>query len=190
MRQDAVMEQVFDLVNIALRRDRETKRRSLNVRTYCVLPLAEQAGILEFVQNTKPLNDVLQGLHRRYTSHSCMLEDTHHHCRYRPLDINGNDFSVKMKEKREKYGRAPVAELTRKMRELWNALKPRLRPVMRHWFTEEHKVRLSFAHPVVRLLTASPAGSYVMVRDAAQLRAKPCYDERRRPHAGARGSSY
>ena len=140
MRQDAVMEQVFDLVNIALRRDRETKRRSLNVRTYCVLPLAEQAGILEFVQNTRPLGDVLHFLHTKYATVLGLSIDAHIRRRYRPNDMHGNDFSAKMKDKRERYGRASTAELQRKMRELWDSLKPKLRPVMRHWFTEEHKV--------------------------------------------------
>jgi ataxia telangiectasia mutated family protein len=65
MRQDAVMEQVFGLVNIALRRDRQTSRRNLTVRRYIVIPLAEQAGILEFVSNTMPLADWLNNAHRK-----------------------------------------------------------------------------------------------------------------------------
>jgi ataxia telangiectasia mutated family protein len=54
------MEQVFGLVNIVLERDRQTRKRSLNVRDYKVIPLASQAGVLEFVGNTVPL---LQWLH-------------------------------------------------------------------------------------------------------------------------------
>lgn len=65
MRQDAVMEQVFELVNMVLRRDRETKRRNLSVRGYTVVPLASQAGILEFVENTMPLQGWLFDGHRR-----------------------------------------------------------------------------------------------------------------------------
>jgi len=60
------MEQVFDLVNSVLKRDRETNRRSLNVRDYKVIPLASQAGILEFVGNTSPLRDWLTKAHPRY----------------------------------------------------------------------------------------------------------------------------
>jgi hypothetical protein len=59
MRQDAVMEQVFALVNKVLSSDRETSKRSLKVRGYKVIPLAAQAGVLEFVNNTKPLRDWL-----------------------------------------------------------------------------------------------------------------------------------
>lgn len=49
------MEQVFDLVNVVLRRDRETRKRNLNIRAYKVIPLEVQAGIIEFVGNTSPL---------------------------------------------------------------------------------------------------------------------------------------
>ena len=59
------MEQVFELVNIVLRRDRETKRRNLGVRGYKVIPLASQAGILEFVGNTSPLQSWLNSAHQK-----------------------------------------------------------------------------------------------------------------------------
>lgn len=59
------MEQVFDLVNILLRRDRETRRRDLAVRGYQVIPLASQAGILEFVKDTTPLAAWLSDAHIR-----------------------------------------------------------------------------------------------------------------------------
>ena len=59
MRQDAVMEQVFELVNKVLAADRETFRRSLQVRSYKVVPLGTQAGVLEFVMNTSPLREWL-----------------------------------------------------------------------------------------------------------------------------------
>lgn len=65
LRQDAVMEQVFDLVNIILRNDRETTRRNLRIRGYKVIPLAAQAGVLEFVGNTLPLQAWLGGAHAR-----------------------------------------------------------------------------------------------------------------------------
>lgn len=40
MRQDAVMEQVFGVVNQFLREDKETKKRHARVRTYKVVPLS------------------------------------------------------------------------------------------------------------------------------------------------------
>lgn len=59
------MEQVFDLVNVVLGCDRETKKRDLKVRGYTVLPLAAQAGVLEFVGNTVPLQIWLGIAHPR-----------------------------------------------------------------------------------------------------------------------------
>lgn len=65
MRQDAVMEQVFDVVNAVLRRDRQTKRRELSVRGYKVIPLDSQSGLIEFVTETTPLKEWLSAAHKR-----------------------------------------------------------------------------------------------------------------------------
>ena len=65
LRQDAVMEQVFDVVNVILKKDRETRKRDLSVRGYKVIPLASQAGVLEFVENTTPLGAWLPGAHMK-----------------------------------------------------------------------------------------------------------------------------
>ena len=53
LRQDAVMEQVFGLLNDLLDEDPETRSRKLNVRTYKVVPLSQRSGILEWCQNTQ-----------------------------------------------------------------------------------------------------------------------------------------
>ena len=44
MRQDAVMEQVFGMVNVWLSNDQEASRRNLKIRTYKCVPLRAQAG--------------------------------------------------------------------------------------------------------------------------------------------------
>ncbi len=62
------MEQVFDLVNTVLRRDRETERRNLSIRDYKVIPLAPQAGVLEFVGNTLPVSQWVSRAHSRSVS--------------------------------------------------------------------------------------------------------------------------
>jgi ataxia telangiectasia mutated family protein len=59
------MEQVFSLCNVVLRNDKETRRRNLKVRDYKVLPLATQAGVLEFVGNTNTLQNWLEDAHHR-----------------------------------------------------------------------------------------------------------------------------
>ena len=65
LRQDAVMEQVFALCNQVLSLDHETRKRSLGIRTYKVVPLAPQAGLLEFVGNTTPMQRWLAAAHAK-----------------------------------------------------------------------------------------------------------------------------
>lgn len=60
------MEQVFELCNQVLSHDRETRKRSLHMRSYKVIPLAPQAGLLEFVINTIPMQSWLSSAHNRY----------------------------------------------------------------------------------------------------------------------------
>jgi serine-protein kinase ATM len=65
LRQDAVMEQVFQLVNTMLDHDRETKRRKLRVRDYKVIPLDPAgSGVIEFVENTTTFKDCISEIQR------------------------------------------------------------------------------------------------------------------------------
>lgn len=65
LRQDAVMEQVFEMSNKLLTRDRRTKARDLRFRTYKVIPLARKTGIMEFVGNSQAIGDWLKPAHTR-----------------------------------------------------------------------------------------------------------------------------
>jgi len=72
LRQDAVMEQVFGLMNNLLQQNEETRKRQLNVRTYKVVPLSQRSGILEWCDNTQPIamylvgGDNRGGAHKKY----------------------------------------------------------------------------------------------------------------------------
>ena len=94
LRQDAVMEQLFALVNVLLNRPSDVSHsgssnttagsgggnsgsssgRRLKMRTYNVVPLTPGVGLVEWVNNTKSLHDCLvnhtDGAHTRYQSHS------------------------------------------------------------------------------------------------------------------------
>jgi ataxia telangiectasia mutated family protein len=70
------MEQVFEEVSKLLGNHTATRQRNLRIRTYKVLPLSAMSGIMEFVQNTIAMHDVLIPLHERYfpkdlKSHQC-----------------------------------------------------------------------------------------------------------------------
>jgi ataxia telangiectasia mutated family protein len=70
LRQDAVMQQVFGVMNKLLQADAKTKSRRLQVRTYKVVPLSQRTGILEWCENTQTFGDYLvnpeNGAHQKY----------------------------------------------------------------------------------------------------------------------------
>ncbi|KFM79169.1 Serine-protein kinase ATM, partial [Stegodyphus mimosarum] len=70
LRQDAVMQQVFCLVNCLLEQKMETKRRNLHIRTYKVVPVSRRSGVLQWCEGTQVLSQYLVGgsggAHARY----------------------------------------------------------------------------------------------------------------------------
>ena len=66
LRQDSIMEQVFEQVSELLQDHRATRQRQLGIRTYKVLPLTQNAGIIEFVKDTIPLHEYSLPAHQRY----------------------------------------------------------------------------------------------------------------------------
>ncbi|AAS54204.1 AGL287Wp [Eremothecium gossypii ATCC 10895] len=64
LRQDAIMEQVFKQVNKILTSNKRTRKLKLRIRTYEVIPLGPQAGIIEFAPNSKSLHEILAGYHK------------------------------------------------------------------------------------------------------------------------------
>ncbi|GLG95164.1 Serine/threonine-protein kinase ATM [Gryllus bimaculatus] len=72
LRQDAVMQQVFTIMNTFLRKSKDTSKRKLLIRTYKVLPLSQRSGIIEWCENTIPIlmyltgSDHRSGAHRKY----------------------------------------------------------------------------------------------------------------------------
>ncbi|KAF9266973.1 hypothetical protein L218DRAFT_1074808 [Marasmius fiardii PR-910] len=126
LRQDAVMEQVFQLVNAVLQRDPETRRRHLRVRDYKVIPLDTQAGVLEFVNDTMPLRSWL----------------TTAHVQYRPQDRK-DVASWWSKLSANNDGKEIHKNPEERLR-IYRETKKVLRPVMRYWFTEKHKTPISW----------------------------------------------
>ncbi|XP_041351980.1 serine-protein kinase ATM-like isoform X2 [Gigantopelta aegis] len=72
LRQDAVMQQVFGMLNNLLKKNPETRKRSLRVRTYKVIPLSQRSGLLEWCEGTQPIGEYLigsssvKGAHQKY----------------------------------------------------------------------------------------------------------------------------
>jgi ataxia telangiectasia mutated family protein len=59
------MEQVFQTVNDLLDRDKRARDRHLHFRTYVVIPLAENNGLIEFVGDTQSIGDWLLPAHKK-----------------------------------------------------------------------------------------------------------------------------
>lgn len=65
LRQDSIMEQVFEKVNEIFSTDKETRKRQLKVRTYKAVPLGPQAGIIEFVANSEAFIEIIKPYHAK-----------------------------------------------------------------------------------------------------------------------------
>ncbi|XP_022917596.2 serine-protein kinase ATM [Onthophagus taurus] len=64
LRQDAVMQQVFTIMNDLFRSNNHTSK--LLIRTYKVAPLSKRSGVIEWVENSQVLCEHLYKLHNKY----------------------------------------------------------------------------------------------------------------------------
>ncbi|SCV70512.1 BQ2448_1906 [Microbotryum intermedium] len=130
IRQDAVMEQVFALCNNILRRDEATRRRKLLIRTYKVVPLQNATGLIEFVANTELLKTKLDQYYDRLRQ------------KRDPGMITPREGSNELATVRGKaYMRcAAPPEINDQLAAKFREVLPRIPPMMRHVFLENHKV--------------------------------------------------
>ncbi|KAK3071821.1 Serine/threonine-protein kinase tel1 [Teratosphaeriaceae sp. CCFEE 6253] len=112
LRQDAIMEQVFEEVSKMLRNHKATRKRNLHVRTYKVLPLGTKSGIMEWVANSIPIGEWLRPAHQRYHPKSMRYSDA------------GNKI------------RAVETESTEERVKQFRKICEQMPPVMRHFFFE------------------------------------------------------
>ncbi|CAM8916047.1 unnamed protein product [Rhodiola kirilowii] len=113
LRQDAVMEQFFDLVNTFLQNNRDTQKRRLGIRTYKVVPFTPSAGVLEWVDGTLPLGEYLIGSSRNGGAHVRYGEGDWSFAKCREHMANAKDKRKAFQEVTENF-----------------------RPVMHHFFLE------------------------------------------------------
>jgi ataxia telangiectasia mutated family protein len=59
------MQQVFGVANNLLASDNRTSARKLAVRTYKVIPLTSDCGLLEFVRNSQAIGEWLLAAHAK-----------------------------------------------------------------------------------------------------------------------------
>ncbi|EWC44205.1 hypothetical protein DRE_06950 [Drechslerella stenobrocha 248] len=59
LRKDARLMEFNTIINRLLKKDDESSKRQLQIRTYAVTPLNEECGLIEWVNNLRPLRDIL-----------------------------------------------------------------------------------------------------------------------------------
>jgi serine/threonine-protein kinase ATR len=59
LRKDARLMEFNNMINRFFKRDAESSRRSLYIRTYSVTPLNEECGLIEWVNDVRPLRDII-----------------------------------------------------------------------------------------------------------------------------------
>ncbi|XP_060585424.1 serine-protein kinase ATM-like [Ruditapes philippinarum] len=114
LRQDAVMQQVFDMVNNLLQKDSETRKRQLQIRKYKVIPLSQRSGLLEWCEGTLPVGEYLVGSKGA-------------HARYRPKDLYYIDCRTKL----------TAATTTEGKYKVYQEICEKFQPVFRHFFFEK-----------------------------------------------------
>eukprot|EP00929_Paragymnodinium_shiwhaense_P067440 TRINITY_DN33949_c0_g1_i1.p1 TRINITY_DN33949_c0_g1~~TRINITY_DN33949_c0_g1_i1.p1 ORF type:complete len:648 (+),score=188.25 TRINITY_DN33949_c0_g1_i1:496-2439(+) len=92
LRQDAVMQQLFRLINDVLTENALSRQADLSLRTFQVVPLTPVAGVMEKVTNANTLGAVLQG----NTNPAAGA-----HARYRPKDITYNQCRQMLTQARQ-----------------------------------------------------------------------------------------
>jgi len=107
------MEQVFAQVSELLKTNSSTRQRNLGIRTYKVLPLSSNAGIIEFVSNTIPLHEFLMPAHERYY----------------PKDLKGSQC-------RKQIGDVQTQKMEIRVKTYRN-VTDQFHPVMRYFFMEK-----------------------------------------------------
>ncbi|MBW0473796.1 hypothetical protein O181_013511 [Austropuccinia psidii MF-1] len=63
LRKDARLMEFNSMINKLLKKDSESRKRNLHIRTYAVVVLNEECGLLEWVPNTIPFRNILLGLY-------------------------------------------------------------------------------------------------------------------------------
>jgi len=64
LRKDNRLMEFTGIVNRCLKRDADSRRRELHIRTFTVTPLNEECGLLEWVENTAGLRPILMKIYK------------------------------------------------------------------------------------------------------------------------------
>lgn len=126
MRQDAIMMQIFNVVNKFFQLDKEMHKKNARIRTYKIVPFSRRSGILEWCSNTMPFGVYLTG-----ERHNNKLIKLGAHQIYRPNDWTP-DACIK------KISDAALSNNSVKL-QVYNEVCKHIKPVFHHFFDERYK---------------------------------------------------
>ncbi|XP_060241479.1 serine/threonine-protein kinase ATR [Meriones unguiculatus] len=109
LRKDCRLMEFNSLINKSLRKDAESRRRELHIRTYAVIPLNDECGIIEWVNNTAGLRPILTKIYKE-----------------KGVYMTGKELRQCMLPK--------SAALSEKLKVFQDILLPRHPPVFHEWF--------------------------------------------------------
>uniref|UniRef100_A0A8C6JLS8 Serine/threonine-protein kinase ATR n=1 Tax=Melopsittacus undulatus TaxID=13146 RepID=A0A8C6JLS8_MELUD len=109
LRKDCRLMEFNSLINKCLRKDAESRRRELHIRTYAVIPLNDECGIIEWVNNTAGLRNILIKLYKE-----------------KGIYMTGKELRQHMLPK--------TAPLPEKLKMFKEVLLPRHPPLFHEWF--------------------------------------------------------
>jgi len=110
LRKDCRLMEFNSLVNKLLLKDPECRRRQLHIRTYAVIPLSEECGLLEWVSNTTGLRQITDNL----------LKEKGH--------------TIKTVELKRLYNIMNSSDIKSRIELFKNKILPRYPPVFQEWF--------------------------------------------------------
>lgn len=162
IRQDAIMQQFFRTVNSLLADSLETRSRNLRIRTYNVVPLKPRCGLVEWVDNTRPLMSIIDDEAYRKDVASTVKGSRKYSASVPQLGLMSFDTAYSRFSKTDK-------ESITKKREIFDTIVARLRPVLHAFFLANYqdpgswfKARLTYTRSTA---VASIAGHIVGLGD-------------------------
>lgn len=128
MRQDAIMQQIFGVVNKILLLDRKMQKYHARIRTYKVVPFSRRSGILEWCENTIPIGNYLVG--ERDLAGRSIKKGAHEI--YRPKDWKPSECLKKVSDI------STIKSLEEKLSK-FNEICDHIKPVFHNFFYEKFK---------------------------------------------------
>ena len=148
LRQDSVITSVFNIINTLLDKNFETRSRDMSIRTYKIIPLAPQAGVVHWLDSTVPLGELLHEGHLRLRPNDWKLQK----CR-KVMVVEHDDSLSNVDSKLKVY-----KQITGNFKPVFGELILELFPTPRKWLSSRRSYTRSVA-------TTSVAGFILGIGD-------------------------